>query len=66
MVSMSRCISGLRNSATARSYLAMPHAQKSKSTSLTASWIAAHNVQPYFAIVANSRARATAAGAGPP
>ena len=53
---------GCRNSATARSYFSMPHDQKSKSTSLTASWIEAHSVQPYFDIRASSRARATSAG----
>ena len=50
---------GPSNSSTARSYFSMPHAQKSKSIGLTASWIEAHNVQPKFDISPSSRARAT-------
>ena len=58
-----RCAnSGPSNSATARSYFSRPHDQKSKSTALVASWIEAQSIQPYFAISANNRARATSAG----
>jgi hypothetical protein len=39
----------LSNSATARSYFSIPHAQKSKSMGLLPSWMDAQSVQPYFA-----------------
>ena len=58
--------SGPSNSATARSYFSMPHSQKSKSMSLTPSWMDAHSVHPYLDMRPSSRARATWSGREPP
>ena len=59
LVEQPRRSPGRRTPRRARSYFSMPHDQKSKSIGLTASWIEAHSVQPYFDISPSSRARAT-------